>query len=366
MNLQNSLATLRSDNQRMSCVNARAEAEYQKAIDELIYQNAVRDHEQELISQYELEQAEDKYNKALMRYESIIAKIEGHKDTDMIYLPDHDPNTLILATRDKWIKLHPDTIDDSIEFEHTKSPIVNRLTYQNQDDADNTIAIESPQNENNSYVNTANFKANADGTEITLVPDHDDALVYDLSTPDANDNRLTIPYITVDNAGHVVAASTLNYNIPHNFKKVSTTTIDDSNESASLDQAGISIAENINDTLNLAPRNRWIDIATETTNNDEGEEEDTITWSHRLAPIEHFKTDIVLNGERRTSENEIPTVYRYGLPANKDISTLDNTNGNEATNTFNIPYIEIDKAGHIVAAETHTVELPENFTTVIL
>jgi hypothetical protein len=46
---------------------------------------------------------------------------------------------------------------------------------------------------------------------------------------------LTIPYITVDNAGHVVAAGTKNYNIPHGFKKVKNTVIADTNESASLD-----------------------------------------------------------------------------------------------------------------------------------
>jgi hypothetical protein len=46
---------------------------------------------------------------------------------------------------------------------------------------------------------------------------------------------LTIPYITVDNAGHVVAAGTKNYNIPHGFKKIRTTEIEDTNESVSLD-----------------------------------------------------------------------------------------------------------------------------------
>lgn len=305
----------------------------------------------------------------------LISDNQRSKDgTTLVYEQAHDPNTLIFATRDKWIRLHPDDRDDSIEFEHTQSPIVNRLSFQALAYPDKITNITGPEDDANSKVDTANFKANADGTELTIVPDSDSSIVYNTTKtdsgdnhhPDMNDNRLTIPYITVDNAGHVIAASTKNYNIPHGFKKVATTTIEDTNEEPSLDKAGISIAENISDTLNIAPRNRWIDIATETTNNNEGDEEDTITWSHRLAPIEHFKTDVVLNGERRTSENEIPTVYRYGLPANKDISTLDNVNGNEATNTFNIPYIEIDKAGHVVAAETHTVELPENFTTVTL
>jgi hypothetical protein len=52
------------------------------------------------------------------------------------------------------------------------------------------------------------------------------------------------------------------------------------------------------------------------------------------------------------------------LPQDKTIATLDEVNANEAANTFNIPYIEVDKAGHVVAAETHTVEIPDNYTTI--
>jgi hypothetical protein len=88
-----------------------------------------------------------------------------------------------------------------------------------------------------------------------------------------------------------------------------------------------------------------------------------------------------LNGNRRSDSEKIPTVYRFGLPQDKSISDLDNNFGGydesgkkitnadlmrEAANTFNVPYIEIDKAGHVVAAETHTVQLPENFTTVTI
>ena len=282
--------------------------------------------------------------------------------TKLVYNQKHDPNTLILATRDKWIKLHPDASDDSIEFEHTQSPLVTRLSYEVLNTPGSMSVITAPAAEVNSSVNTANFKAGASGTELSLIPDSDTSIVYDGDNADKNDNRLTIPYITVDNAGHIIAASTKNYNIPHTFKKIKTSTIADTNESASLDQAGISIAESITDTLNIAPRNRWIDIATENTNDAEGAAEDKITFSHRLVPT--LNTSVTLNGQRRTSANEIPTVYRYGLPANKTVAQLDAINANEAANTFNVPYIEVDKAGHIVAAETHTVTLPENFTSI--
>ena len=294
---------------------------------------------------------------------------KSHTGTSLVNYKKHTTNNLTLGSRNKWIELYGNAETDSIEFKHSQSPIVSRLRSEQAEGSSYVNMFDGITAEENVILKDStgfkNFSVNDNATEIKVEPTTD-TLEYKSQVSDQNDNRLTIPYMTVDNAGHVVELGTKNFNIPHGFKKITTTTIDDSNESVSLDQAGVSIAENINDTLNLAPRNRWIDIATETTNNAEGEEEDTITWSHRLVPIEHLKTDVVLNGERRTEESEIPTVYRYGLPADKNIQTLDNENGNEKTNTFNVPYIEVDKAGHIVAAETHTVELPENFTTVTL
>lgn len=299
----------------------------------------------------------------------LISDNQRSKDgTTLIYEQDHDPNTLIFATRDKWIKLHPDDRDDSIEFEHTQSPLVTKLSYEALNAPGTDTAITGPANEVNSSVNTENFEAVEEGTAVVIRPsiksDNDvNDLTYDSDVADKNDNRLTIPTITVDNAGHVIAAGTKNYNIPHGFKKVQTTTIEDTVEVASTDQEGISIAENLTDTLFLSPQNRWIDISTEEDNNAEGASEDKITFGHRLVPT--LNTDVTLNGERRTSDTEIPTVYRYGLPADKDISALDEANGaNEAANTFNVPYIEVDKAGHVVAAETHTVQLPDGYTTV--
>lgn len=383
VNMRNLLTVLKSDNQKMSCELAKATAEHRKGSADDKYEQLKYYYENQQLSESEYQMATAEHDKAIARYNAWMACTEGREDTDLVYVPDHDPNTLIFATRDKWIKLHPDDTDDSIEFEHTQSPIVNRLSFQALAYPDKITNITGPKDDANSTVDTANFKANADGTELTIVPDSDSSIVYNTTKtdsgdnhhPDMNDNRLTIPYITVDNAGHVVAASTKNYNIPHGFKKVATTTIGDTNEEPSLDKAGISIAENISDTLNIAPRNRWIDIATETTNNNEGDEEDTITWSHRLIndlskvndKIEKDGVSVdYLNGERRSSEDAIPTVYRFGLPQDKNIDTLDKVNGKEAANTFNVPYVEIDKAGHVVAAETHTVELPENFTTVTL
>jgi hypothetical protein len=127
--------------------------------------------------------------------------------------------------------------------------------------------------------------------------------------------------------------------------------------------------------LNLAPQNRWIDISTTANNGSNGAEADKITFGHRLIndltkvndKIEKNGATVdYLNGSRRSDSKKIPTVYRFGLPEDKSISKLDSDNGNEAANTFNVPYIEIDKAGHVVAAETHTVTVPENFEKITL
>ena len=285
----------------------------------------------------------------------------------------HSANNLTFGTRNKWIELHPNAEKDSVEFKHANSPIVTRLRAEQADGTGYTDMFEAVGENDNVTLNDKttfkNFSANTALTEITVEPTTD-KLQYNSTKPDQNDNRLTIPSITVDNAGHVVEMKVKNFNIPHTFKKVQTTTIADINESASLDQAGISIAESITDTLNIAPRNRWIDIATENTNDEEGAAEDKITFSHRLVPT--LNTSVTLNGQRRTSADVIPTVYRYGLPQDKSVTDFDAAyNGGsgtayEAENTFNVPYIEVDKAGHVVAAETHIVTLPENFTTITI
>lgn len=279
----------------------------------------------------------------------------------------HEANTLVLATRDKWIKLHPDDTDDSIEFEHTQSPLVTKLSYEILNTPGKDQAIAGPAVDVNSSVSTENFQAIDNGTALVIKPSiaSDNNVIdlgYDGDVADRNDNRLTIPYITVDNAGHVVAAGTKNYNIPHGFKKITTSAVPDTNESPSHDKEGASIADNLADSVELTTQNRWIDIATEAHNDEEGKQLDTISFGHRLAPA--FNPNKELNGERRTQASEIPNVYRYGLEADKTVAVLDKENGLEPANTFNVPYIEIDKAGHVVHAETHIVTLPENYTTI--
>jgi hypothetical protein len=118
-------------------------------------------------------------------------------------------------------------------------------------------------------------------------------------------------------------------------------------------------ADTLTDNLTLKTINRWIGIGlTDNEGNDE------ITFGHRLSDIKDV-TPLALNGERRANE-KYKNVYRYGLEKSKTVTQLDEINGVEPANSFNVPYVEIDEAGHVVYAETNTVYLPENFTTLTL
>ena len=51
---------------------------------------------------------------------------------------------------------------------------------------------------------------------------------------------------------------------------------------------------------------------------------------------------------------------KYGLETNVTVSDLD------VDNTFEVPVLKFDEAGHITMAETHTVTIPENFDKVAI
>lgn len=176
----------------------------------------------------------------------------------------------------------------------------------------------------------------------------------DGSATSTTDCKITLPLVKTDNAGHVIGYSTKDIYIPYNYRNISLNEQSQAEDNITVSH-GTQSADSTTDTFTFATGNRWIDAKID---------EDSITHSHRLVPADTLKNNVVLNGNRRTSAEQIQDVFRYGLPQDKTIATLDEVNTNEAANTFNIPYIEVDKAGHVVAAETHTVEIPDNYTTI--
>lgn len=176
----------------------------------------------------------------------------------------------------------------------------------------------------------------------------------DGSTTSTTDCKITLPLVKTDNAGHVIGYSTKDIYIPYNYRNISLNEQSQVEDNITVSH-GTQSADSTTDTFTFATGNRWIDAKIN---------EDSITHSHRLVPADTLKNNVVLNGNRRTSAEQIQNVFRYGLPQDKTIATLDKVNTNEAANTFNIPYIEVDKAGHVVAAETHTVEIPHIYNKI--
>ena len=176
----------------------------------------------------------------------------------------------------------------------------------------------------------------------------------DGSETSTTDCQFTFPMVKTDNAGHVIGFSTKNIYIPYTYRNINLDTQSNAETDITVSN-GVQSADSTTDTFTLATGNRWTEARVD---------EDKITISHKLVPS--LNNDVTLNGSRRTKESDIANVYRYGLPQDKSIEKLDKVNENEAANTFNVPYIEVDKAGHVVAAETHTVTLPHNYESITI
>ena len=179
----------------------------------------------------------------------------------------------------------------------------------------------------------------------------------DGSTTSTTDCKITLPLVKTDNAGHVIGYSTKDIYIPYNYRNISLNEQSQAEDNITVSY-GEQSADSTTDTFTFATGNRWIDAKID---------EDSITHSHRLVPADTLKNNVVLNGNRRTPAEQVQNVFRYGLPQDKTYGAngnLDRENGYEAANTFNIPYIEVDKAGHVVAAETHTVEIPHIYNKI--
>lgn len=81
----------------------------------------------------------------------------------------------------------------------------------------------------------------------------------------------------------------------------------------------------------------------------------------------HFQTEpkaqdkdvgkIIITHTLRRTKKEEENATQYGLRQNENIESL------EADHTFEVPEFDVDEAGHITYANTNTVTIPENFTT---
>ena len=148
----------------------------------------------------------------------------------------------------------------------------------------------------------------------------------------------------VDKAGHVVGKNIETVTLPYGYKTIKVTNTEDtvvSEANAEIKSNGQS-ADNTQDILTLSASNRWIKL-------DNNSEDDQIKIGHKHSG---FATG--------TSANTY-----YGLTQNEDHTKSANNKGDlNNDNTFEVPCLKFDEAGHILEARTHTVTLPELFTKV--
>lgn len=181
--------------------------------------------------------------------------------------------------------------------------------------------------------------ANSDDDKITIGHSYSSQAEHDFDTDveiasaldgstdqKQKDNKIVLPVLKTDNAGHVIGYSTNTFYIPHNFKSIIVQT-DNDIDINSTQADGTLTAGNITDTWTIAPQNKWIDIAAESIN------------------------------------NKITIGHKYSEETNRDDTgdTIDQTPKFGAT--FKIPNYKTDNAGHIVESKSHTVQIPQNSYT---
>lgn len=140
-------------------------------------------------------------------------------------------------------------------------------------------------------------------------------------------NALNIPEFEFDEAGHIIRHTTQTFYLPNYFGTYSVTGSSTSDAGSSGANSVSIVPDQVADTAMFATANRWITI------NCDG---NTITWGHAASGV---------------------TSASYGLAADEVVTDLD------ADNRFEVPYFTVDNAGHITAAETHTITLPESIHT---
>lgn len=281
---------------------------------------------------------------------------KSHIGTSLVNDKKHTTNNLTLGSRNKWIELYGNADTDSIEFKHSQSPIVTRLRAEQADgngyiamhqteiaeDGSQIIKID-PGTHNVLYEDKTgfeNFTINDKATEIKVEPTTK-TLSYISGINDQDDNRLTIPYLTVDNAGHVVELGTKNFNIPHTYKHITLTEQSESQdfiEPSNGDQE----ADLLTDRLTFSTGNQWIEAKID---------EDQLTFAH--API---NKDSQKYWQFKATAHETDSTDKE----NAIISEGWN-NAKKDGNILTIPTFEIDKAGHVVDSKTVDFYIPNNF-----
>lgn len=189
-------------------------------------------------------------------------------------------------------------------------------------------------------INSGNYWIRADITEDEIklshsVRDIDDTSNVSTDLNTETNNNINIPDWTYDAAGHITSKKNHSYTLPFGYKTITPAVQSTAIINPTVNTTSI-VADNTQDTLTVASANKWIRVSGDDTN-------DVLSIGHEVHNFESGSANI-----------------KYGLEANITVNDLDKDN------TFEVPVLKFDEAGHITMAETHTVTVPENFDKVAI
>lgn len=217
-----------------------------------------------------------------------------------------------------------------------------RNVDENTKNSDNVGTTQTTANNTQDIINinSGNYWIRADITEDEIKLSHSVRDIDDTSnaSTDLNtetNNNINIPDWTYDAAGHITSKKNHSYTLPFGYKTITPAVQSTAIINPTINTTSI-VADNTQDTLTVASANKWIRVSGNNTN-------DTLSIGHEVHNFE--------SGSANT---------KYGLETNVTVNDLDKNN------TFEVPVLKFDEAGHITMAETHTVTIPENFDKVAI
>ena len=196
-------------------------------------------------------------------------------------------------------------------------------TEINTDDNLNTANVIADNTQDSLAVNSGNkwIRIDTDSENDSLTISHDihSIDIVDETGTNLNDgtDTITIQDISHDGAGHITANKDHTYTLPYGYKIIIPGEISEKLVEIESNTEPI-IADNTQDSLTIAPGNKWIRIAGD-------EDNDTLTIAHEVHDI---------------SETEIP---------NSDL---------DGVGEFTVQDLQFDKAGHVIANQKHKYTLP--------
>lgn len=228
------------------------------------------------------------------------------------------------------------------------------ITLEEQSNAENALTSNSGTQEADATNDTFTFAtgnqwitANIDEDKLTFAH----ALIDDTSTKKwefktvaengwqlakKDGNKITIPTFEIDNAGHIVRHTTVDFYIPHNFHDIKI--INAKGEDVdSVQTNGTLTADSTIDNWSFASQNKWLRIAADPKN-------DTITIGHSYS-----------------------TQSEHDFNNTTDVVIAQALDGSVQTdNSIVLPFLKTDNAGHIIGYSTNTFYIPHNFKSIIV